>query len=77
MALRSCLAGAVIVAINLSGPCEGDTLGHENHGTVEQHQGAAAAESGTLGPVVRDRHRFISSLNKSRGSNDRDILKIL
>lgn len=65
MALRSCLAGAVIVAINRSGPCKGDALGPESQGTVEQCQGAATAEPGTLGLVARAGHRFISFSHKS------------
>lgn len=60
MALRSRLARATIVAINLSGPCEGDTLGHESQGTVEQRQGGATAELGVLGPVSRAHHRLTS-----------------
>lgn len=47
--LRSCLAGAVIVAINQSGPCKGDGLGHGSQGAVGQCQGAATAEPGSWG----------------------------
>lgn len=45
MALRSCLAVAAIVAINLSSPeREGDAWGQESQGTVEHCPGAAPAE---------------------------------
>lgn len=45
-------------------PHEGDALGHKSQGTVEQSQGVVTAEPGTLGPVVRAPHRFISSSHK-------------
>lgn len=45
-------------------PHEGDALGYERLGTVEQSQGVATAELGTLGPVVRVPHRLISSSHK-------------